>query len=221
MAYWIAHLRIAELVLEKLAFPSDPGLYYAGCLAPDSGSPVYDSGGKRTGYSPPRRISHWTDDSPDWDAPIRYERFYGLYVKDENDFEKMSFYFGYYIHLLTDALWIELVRRPLKESLGSPAAYEAAKPEIKADWSYTDRLFLQKHPDFEPLRRLCALGSFRNVYLDYFPENAVEARISSLPEVYAGARTIEDRDCPYFSYRQYEQAVYTVSNLIALHCRAR
>jgi uncharacterized membrane protein len=118
MADWLTHLRTAHSVIDKIDFPVDEEKYYIGTIATDCGKIKFDDNGKKY-YDPSRYISHWTDDITDWDRPVHYDRFYDKYLKNETDHIKKSFYMGYYIHLLTDALWVELVARPVIESFES------------------------------------------------------------------------------------------------------
>ena len=221
MANWITHLRIAEAVMKKSDLSVDIEKYLAGSIATDCGTVVYDANGKR-GYNPPRYISHWTDNISDWDSKIHYERFYDTFVKNENDFGKRSFYLGYYIHLITDAMWIELVSRPVRESFESSEEYhKKARNQFRADWFDTELIFLQKNPDFASLRLFKAIKNLDNIYLDYFPQNAIQNKIEEVVKAYENYNINVNRIFPYFTYEEYEHFVLIITRLIVMNLLAR
>lgn len=216
MANWVTHLRIAEAVFNKLDLSLDFEKYLVGSIATDCGTIVYDDKGKR-GYNPPRYISHWTDDIEDWDRAIHYERFYEAYIKNEKDFDKKSFYMGYFIHLITDALWIELVSRPVVESFATREEYrEKGREPMRADWFNTELIFLQKNPVFQPLEILKTIKCFDNIYLDYFPPSAIQNKIEAVVKAYEGTNVEANRIFPYFTYEQYEHTVIMIIRMIRM-----
>ena len=52
MATWLAHLRVAELILEGFHLPEED--FLVGNIAPDCGKPVPG------GFDPPKEVTHWT-----------------------------------------------------------------------------------------------------------------------------------------------------------------
>ena len=86
MATWLTHLRVAERVADQINI-SDRSLFFAGSIAPDSDT-IPD-------------ISHWCTnaDKTTCDA----QGFYIKYIPDSLHTEDKDFYWGYYIHLLTDS----------------------------------------------------------------------------------------------------------------------
>ena len=160
MANWLTHLRISEKVMKKLNLTVDNERYFVGSIAADSGVVVYDEIGKRS-FNPSREISHWTDNFPDWGMTFHYERFYDAYVRHEIDFNKKSFYLGYFIHLITDAIWMELVARPVIERFETYEEYttKAAK-QYRADLFDVDLIFLMNNPQFRPLELLKTIKNF-------------------------------------------------------------
>jgi hypothetical protein len=97
MATWLTHLRVAERVSDPINI-SDKSSFFAGSIAPDSDT-LSD-------------ISHWcaNGDKTTCDA----QGFYIKYISDSLHTEDKDFYWGYYIHLLTDILWHEQKIVPLK-----------------------------------------------------------------------------------------------------------
>lgn len=222
MAYWITHLRIADAVLNKLNLMVDIEKYFIGCIAADSGIIIYDERGKQVGYNPPRFVSHWTDDIPDWDRTIHYQRFYDSYVKNETNFDKKSFFLGYFIHLITDAIWIELILRPVIESCKTPEEYTIkARSQVRADWFDTELIFLLKNPEFEPLKLLKTIKNFNNIYLDYFPSTAIQNSIEEIVEIYNDFSVDANRVFPYFSYEKYEHMNIVITQLIVMNLLSR
>lgn len=90
MAGWVTHLRVAESCMNLFDFSVDSEKYFIGTLATDCGRNLFDKNGNKY-YNPPRYISHWTDNSLDWDAPIHYERFYDVYLRNETNNIKSPF----------------------------------------------------------------------------------------------------------------------------------
>lgn len=177
MANWLTHLRISQAVIDKIDSSVDEEKYYIGTIAPDGGKIHFDEKGKKY-YEPPRYISHWTDNISDWDRTIHYERFYDKYVKNETDYIKKSFYLGYYIHLLTDALWVELVDRPIIENFETIEEFKSkAMKQFKDDWYNTELEYLKNNPNYYPLKVLSSIKKFDNIYLDYASSEAIQEKI--------------------------------------------
>lgn len=131
MATWLTHLRVAEKVSDKINI-SDRSLFFAGCIAPDSDA-LSD-------------ISHWCADGDKTTCDA--QGFYIKYVSDKPQTIDTDFYWGYYIHLLTDILWHEQKIVPLKhESKDNIRA-------IKKKWRAVDNCFLADHSDFKPLTEM-------------------------------------------------------------------
>jgi hypothetical protein len=214
MAYWITHLRIADEVIKKLDFNVDMQKYLVGSIATDSGVAVFNEEGKKS-YVPCRSVSHWTDEPSKWDTPIHYNRFYDLYVRNEANLDKKSFYLGYFVHLITDMLWVELISRPVIESFHTHDEYALyGRAVAREDWMDNELLFLKKHPDFRPLKVLESIRNFENIYLDYFPAEAIQTKIKQVVETYSNINVDEARVHPYVSAEKYEQAVNVMIRLI-------
>jgi hypothetical protein len=221
MANWLTHLRIAEKVKEKLNLSVDNEKYIIGSIAADSGAVLYDEFGKRK-FNPPREISHWTDGMPVRRMVFHYERFYDAYVKNEIDFSKKSFYLGYYIHLITDAIWMELVARPVFERFETHEEYtEKASKQYRADLFDVDLIFLMNNREFKPLELLKTIRNFNNIYLDYFPANAIQVKIEEVIKTYQDFRVDPDREFPICTYEQYEKMVKLTVNLIVMNLLSR
>lgn len=179
MATWIAHLRIAENML-NMGYEFQPVPFIVGNIGPDSGVPNEDW----SNFNPPKSITHWMDDELNIDAI----GFYDKYLNDEKvseDEDRYSFLIGYYVHLLTDIEWQKLFRRKKGESLYRDRL--SKDPDfiwtIKKDWYGLDYLYLDKHKD-------CVFHTlFKKIkyvpdYLDYFPKGAFERQVKYITEFY-------------------------------------
>ncbi|MDP4153741.1 MAG: zinc dependent phospholipase C family protein [Bacillota bacterium] len=221
MAYWITHLRVADAVIQKLNLYVNMENYLVGSIATDSGMPVFTDNGKKS-YIPPRAVSHWTDVPSNWDSPIHYSRFYNAYVSNETDLDKKSFYLGYFVHLLTDMLWIELISRPVIESFSSHDDYAlCGRSRARQDWMENEQIYLQNNPDFRPLKTLQSIQSFENVYLDYFPPEAIQVKIGQVIDTYKDSSVDAAKVHPYVSFERYEQAVDVIIRLIIANLLSR
>ena len=217
MANWVTHLRIAEEVLNKIDFSVDIEKYFVGSIATDSGTVGYDENGKRR-YNPPRYVSHWTDNIPDWDVRIHYDRFYDTYIKNENDFSKKSFYLGYYIHLITDAMWVELIYRPVKESFETDDEYrKKARNQFRAEWFNAELIFLRNNSEFMPLRLFKTISNFDNIYLDYFSSTAIQKKIGEVIVAYDDFKVDVGSKFSYLTYEQYEDIIKIINRLIVMN----
>ncbi|MEW5940976.1 MAG: hypothetical protein AB1750_15015 [Chloroflexota bacterium] len=166
MATWIAHLRIAEILLDKI-----PGLdaaqFAIGNVAPDSGIPDEE----RNTFDPPVEVTHFQPAHPK-SRDHRDLDFYRGYLRDLNptaDSLRFSFRLGYFFHLVTDNLWSQRVGRPTKEKF--PEQF-AADPNfiwtVKDNWYGLDFLHVRANP----------ASLFWRVFLDSQP---AEAELDFLP----------------------------------------
>lgn len=181
MATWIAHLRIAENILNK-GYDFDPEAFAVGNIGPDSGVPNEDW----SNFNPPKQITHWQGE----DKKINAEEFWDKYLSEkeiEESKESFSFKIGYYVHLLTDIEWSKLFNEKKKEALYNEGL-EKDKSfiwTIKKDWYGLDYLYLEKNP------KSIFNTVFRNVkhvpdYLDYFPAGAFEKQVKYITDFYLG-----------------------------------
>jgi len=144
MATWMAHLRIAENLLERI--PNlDPGQFAIGNVAPDSGIP--DENWEK--FNPPPEVTHFKR-SKSVHKDIADLDFYRGYLADisPDDTERYSFRLGYFFHLITDNLWTLDVGRPTSERWAEQfAADRKFIWEVKKDWYGLDHIYVRKHPE--------------------------------------------------------------------------
>lgn len=181
MATWIAHLRIAENLLQ-MGFEFLPVPFVVGNIGPDSGVPNSDW----SVFDPPKKITHWLDER----NKINPERFYGWHLGGEgirNNTDYFSFCMGYYAHLLTDVEWSRLYERkkgePLyKENLDRAPGFIWI---IKKDWYGLDFEYLRENPNS------IFYSCFKDIdhvpdYLDYFPPKAFQRQVRYITGFYLG-----------------------------------
>ncbi len=181
MATWIAHLRVAEKILEKKLKVNDE-CFTVGNIGPDSGVPNEDW----SSFNPSKVITHWMEDGKN----INAEGFYTKYLKDyekNNLSNKFSFYLGYYVHLLTDICW----QKNYDDKKATKLYREGLEKDknfiwiTKKDWYGLDYLFLDKNPNslfFTILKNVTEVED----YLEYFPKGAFTKQVKYIKEFYLG-----------------------------------
>lgn len=158
MATWIAHLRIAENLLEYIP-DLDAAQFAIGNIAPDSGIP--DENWEK--FDPPPQVTHFkrsTSVHKDI-ADLDFYRKYLANVSPQDTF-RFSFRLGYFFHLITDNLWTIKVGKPTQDRY--PGQFAADKNfiwEVKKDWYGLDQIYVRSHPN-------CL---FWRVFLDAQPES--------------------------------------------------
>lgn len=196
MATWLTHLRISERVSDQINI-SDRSLFFAGSIAPDSDAPS--------------DISHWcaNGDKTTCDA----QGFYISCISDSPHAEDKDFYWGYYVHLLTDILWHEQKIVPLRHE--SKDAIKA----IKQKWRTADIGFLSDNRIFEPLIKMKYEMEHTNKYdkrwLDYYIAGQVKKLVGGiLSSLDIAEATIQSKDA--VMDREIEQFIDDCSEFVAL-----
>lgn len=197
MATWIAHLRVAEKLLEK--FPSlDTKAFLVGNIGPDSGVPNEDW----SQFTPPKVISHWYDT----DSKIDPEDFKSKYLSDMSGYSDIakSFYIGYYVHLLCDVCWGIMLRKKLEEPLYKDNLEKDPKFiwVIKEDWYGHDHLYLRGSKDNVFHKEFMHIKEFPNTYFDFFPPEAFTRQINYITGYYLNFNENLDREFPYLSLEE-------------------
>lgn len=175
MASWIVHLRIADKILDNIIIRNIPQ-FVVGNIAPDCGDKV------EGGYYPPSTITHFSSDN-NKKNDCDYKRFYREYIKNEKNPKKISFYWGYYIHLFTDVLWVNniLVGRYYKKYR------HVDKKEymlgVRDEAFELEKIFLKDKSSFS-YSELCKIKSFDNIYLDYYKKKQIENKIIYIADFY-------------------------------------
>ena len=192
MATWITHLRIGERVLKELN-GIDERAFYVGSLAPDSGKMV----GNFT-YLPPKDVSHWKREGVSYEQ--RFEdnaEFFKKYVENEGDSAKYAFFLGYYVHILTDTMYVRDIIHPYIEKHGKPHWKENIE-DIRKGWYEIDFRFLERNREYLPFEMLKTVEEFEVSSLDYFAPEDVFERISYAVDFYSSA--LSDKSCVFFTH---------------------
>jgi hypothetical protein len=182
MATWIVHLRVAEVLLERIPGLAE-GPFAVGNIAPDSGIPDE----KWEKFNPPPEVTHFQDptskrrDLADLDFFRRYLQPLRCAPSEPSRF---SFRLGYFCHLVTDNLWSEIVGHPTKVRF---AAEFAADPnfiwKVKEDWYGLDFVYVRDHPESLFWRTFLNCGAGESD-LDFLPVEALRQRIAYIQEFY-------------------------------------
>ena len=194
MAQWVSHLIVADRVLERL-----PWLirheFCVGNIAPDCNLPNADW----TEFTPSRQVTHWMGDVRKNEADcVRFCEEMILNRQAEiGSEEELSFLFGYYSHLITDAE----MQRTIRDENRVAAAWERAKrfPELctraagmEENWDnfkkllpkddrnkdayVIEREYLDSHPQSGYFTEIKDMECFPD-YLDYLPKGAIPMKV--------------------------------------------
>jgi hypothetical protein len=187
LASWIVHLRIAEILLSRIA-NLDAAQFAIGNIAPDSGVPDE----KWENFSPPPHITHFTVG----DQPTNFLHtdaiFYQKYVRNLDPAKEPGVYalhLGYYFHLIIDNLWRKEIGLPTMQRWA--AEFAADKDfiwEVKRDWYGLDFIYLRDHPDCLFWEVFVKVGVPQH-RLDFLPAGAVERNVAYIQNYY---QTIDD-----------------------------
>jgi len=168
MATWIAHLRVAEGLL-PLYDGIDEEQFSIGHVAPDSGIP--DSDWKM--FDPPREITHYRRTEAPGEHGFEDMAFYRQHLATLGvatcDSPQHAFLLGYWMHLITDNLWRQVIWRPARDRYAHTfPTLHGLIVALKKDWYGLDRLYVETHPE----------SLFWRVFLD---AQYTESFIASIP----------------------------------------
>ena len=199
MASWVVHLRIADLLVDNLNV--DMAHFFAGSIAPDCGLP--DGKG---GYEPNMYITHLAHGTSK--GTCDYMQFWDKYVKGETDKLKYSFYLGYFVHLLTDVIWVKWINDPTKEKYKD--LYSADRDNyyktVKRDWYDLDARYLERNPDFRGYKEFCKLTDFENTFLPYYKKDNFIIQFANIRSFYNGEFDT-DREFTYLKPYEVDEFV--------------
>ena len=210
MATWIAHLRIAENILNK-GYNFEPKSFVVGNIGPDSGVPNEDW----SNFNPPKKITHWEG----IDKKINAQDFWDKYLNNnkarEESNELISFKIGYFVHLLTDIEWSKLFDEKKKEVLYKKGLENDRSFiwTIKKDWYGLDYIYLENHPS-------CIFNMiFRDIsnvpdYLDYFPHGAFERQVKYITEFYLGENNETKDNFVYLREEEMDNFIDSTTKII-------
>lgn len=206
MATWITHFRIAERLID-LGLPVCKEEFVVGNIGPDCG--IYREG---AGLIPPKEITHF-----EIDRKINAELFYNQYLlHNENDIhtKRLSFYLGYYLHLVTDQEWSKIYQAKKKEAIyqniiGTPEYWSL----IKGDWYGIDFEYLKNNKDHIFWTTFQNITEFDD-YLDIFPKGQVAEQIGRFTSFYLENTIPSDHHFIYLTQSEVDEFVeHTVSRI--------
>jgi hypothetical protein len=215
MATWITHLRLAEALL-NLGLSVDVDPFLVGNIAPDSGTPKLD----RSGYDPPKRITHWHNAKSDVDPEAYFRRYLAVAGLTA---DARAFHIGYYLHLLADYEWDRTVWRPKKQTplyIKALADMDGLVHEIKRDWYGLDFLYLQAHPESMFYKRFRYLESVPD-YLDYLAAGVLTESVRKIQAYYRVPTFELQRPYSYLSQAEIDAFVEMMIEHSAQACRTK
>lgn len=210
MASWVTHLRIADRLLDRFTFLPKKN-FIVGNIAPDSGVP--NKNGDE--FEPPTYISHWKLEGIP--RSERAEKFKERYLTHSIDTNKFAFYLGYYVHLLTDYIWVRDIYPELQNKY--PDEFENNPDffiKVKQDMFEIDYLYLKKHMDFRAFMIFKDINEFPNIYLDYFSELTIQKKIAYIVNYYEGFSGKMSKSFLYIHECQVDTFVYKATEEIEL-----
>lgn len=207
MATWGAHIRIAEAILGAYSHLHTES-FLVGNVGPDCGEPNEDW----SAFSPSKAVSHWINDHDNIQADAFYEQYL---TKGYSDHKRYSFLLGYYVHLLTDIEWIDMMdlRRthdPLYQALKTNPKFIWT---IKEDWYDLDHLYFKKNPHSIFHKVFKHIKAFPD-YLDYYPQGGIERQLKYISEFYTGYEGNPDREYTFLVEEEMDRFVREKSDKI-------
>jgi hypothetical protein len=192
MATWIAHLRIAETLLKQIS-DFDIVSFVHGSIAPDCGLPNEDW----TEFTPPKQVTHYYHKT----GELRDLCFYREYLVNHSvteDIKRISFLWGYFLHLVTDALWYTRLAITTREE--HPGLFvekgDQAWWVVKEDWYDLDHRFLRDHPD-SLFWKVFICQPDPPQYLPFLPVEGIKIQFAHIREYYSTAHVEKGLDRPF------------------------
>ncbi len=180
MATWIAHLRLAENLLDNIP-TLDKAQFAIGNIAPDSGIPDE----KWEKFSPPPAVTHFQNPQNGQRDNLDLDFYRGYLANiDPGDVGRFSFRLGYFFHLITDNLWSKLVGTPTMQRYSEQFA---ADPRfiwtVKEDWYGLDFIHVRDHPE-SLFWKVFLDAQPVDFDLDFIPRAAIEHQLQYIKTFY-------------------------------------
>lgn len=211
MASWMVHLRIADKLLDKI-----PGLspveFIVGNIAPDSGVPNADW----SQFFPNTTVSHFKSDGKNADPAAFAAKYFQPEQQASYNEQQYAFYLGYYVHLITDTLWVRDIYRPTCKKFASLREADPVKFTwtIKEDWYDLDYKYLRDHPGFRAFRVYLGALGFRNDFMEEFSADAFDNRREYITDFYLQGKENLDREYPYLTEAEMDTFVQNATEEI-------
>lgn len=211
MASWMVHLRIADMLLDRIPGLS-PAEFIVGNIAPDSGVPNEDW----SSFTPNTKISHFKSSGKKACPEAFAAKYFTPEQRTGYDAPQFSFYLGYLTHLMTDVLWSDQIAVPtlvLHAKEDSPDRKEFIW-KIKEDWYDLDYKYLRDHPGFRAFRVYLGAVGFRNDFMEEFSPDAFDNRRQYITDFYLQGKENLDREYPYLTEARMDRFVEEATDSI-------
>jgi hypothetical protein len=215
LATWIAHLRIAEELLIQLP-TFDAESFVSGSIAPDCGLPNEDW----SIFTPSKEITHYFRAM----GVLHDLTFYREYLAGQDtrfDQKRMSYLWGYFLHLVSDALWYRRLASTTREQY--PALFTEKGDQawwvVKEDWYDLDHRFLRNHPSSLFWKVFTNLPDPPQ-YVPFLPVEGIHIQFAHIRDYYGKAHIEKgiDRPFPYLNEKTMARFVAeTVKSLLKLY----
>ena len=209
MASWMVHLRVADKLIDRLDNIT-PTEFVMGNIAPDSGVPNADW----SAFFPDKNTTHFYNKAkgneyyPYIDIAAFTAQYFTKELQSAYTPEQFSFFLGYLVHLLTDALWNEQIYKPSMEKYAAEFPDQTERVwQFKGDWYDLDFLYLKKHPDFRAFSLYRNASGFENTYMDIFSRDAFDNRREYITGFYSEKRDDLEREYRYLTEEAAEAFV--------------
>ena len=225
MPTWVTHLILADRLFSEGMSLHKRG-FSVGSVGPDCNVENEDW----TRFIPPREVTHFTRGRRK--ALSDAEDFYRERMEGKvfSSCEERAFHFGYFAHILTDALYQDFVHRAenVRECFGRLSAdpvfrerrgdreesFDTLKELFGSRFTYGDLArreseYLRTHPSSLFFTELCRAADFPD-YMPEFPAGAFSRKIAVMarpPEPGSGA-------CVFWTERKYEAYLLEAFSLL-------
>lgn len=175
MALWAIHFRIADHIIDH-AGCLDTDYFIIGNIAPDCGIPVAG------GYFPPSEITHRTGGG-NYKGNCDYDSIYRDFIKNETDIKRKSFWIGYFVHYITDCLWVSEIYDALEDKYGPLPIGSALNNKIRKEWSNLDYTYFYENvsASFEKFKMI---DSFDEDYPAFYRKGDITSRMKFIKNFY-------------------------------------
>jgi len=195
MAPWIAHLRVAEVMLASLPRIDETAFAY-GSLAPDSGKPNADW----SAFDPPKEVTHFLrrGDGEDKIHDLKFYRSYLANINAEDDLADYSFRLGYFVHLLSDSLWsrrLNITYKQLYPELVDNPTHTMWRT-LKGDWFDLDFCYLRDNPNCLFWRVIMTTPN-PSPYLEFISPDGLTHSLNHIRTFYGSPNPQHNIDHPY------------------------
>jgi hypothetical protein len=204
LATWLAHLRIAEKVKERIPGIILPYLMI-GSIAPDSGVPdeTYRN------YNPPKEITHFSTKEED-KRFIDLESFFEKYLATSKIITRSdstrSFLWGYYFHLIADSIWNDRYFLPYKTLYDAENHSEKDFISVMRDEIYAlDFMYLQQNGD-EIIQKFKEIKPDLNFFNEFKPSYIYECK-QRITDYYENDQYTLDGEYRFYDLNKIEEFI--------------